>query len=186
MNSIRPSLLLSIALVVTHVVSAQNKHTNNDTTLNNIIIIENPLPRKPATAMSHAHPLIGRWKVISMSNEELYVNFKNDSVSIVPGSSMTKDSMKAKEIASSLFQLMGEVIFLFTKEGKFSQTHEGKLDGIGTFSVDDKSSIINTNVNRNNDNMTETISYVITQNILYLTYIEDGDGNFTLGLEKTD
>ncbi len=117
--------------------------------------------------------IIGSWTVIGMSDEEMAYDIKKDSVSFRKPLEM--DSVAAKSIASQLLSQMKEMIFVFGKNGIYSDKYQGVTKGTGRYSIDTKDSIITVKGTRNGVSFIERIKYQFKGDLLILITHEDGD-----------
>ncbi|TDH26383.1 hypothetical protein EXU57_09790 [Segetibacter sp. 3557_3] len=125
----------------------------------------------------------GRWKIVSIADEEMYYNFKKDSVSLSPVFSSPMDKAQAKELIALLLGMAGDGIFIFGKDGHYELLHDTKQDGVGTYIVSDRDSLITANVVRNGVKVIEKMKFYIKEQLLHLTKIDDGR-SMKLVLEK--
>ncbi|TDH17809.1 hypothetical protein EXU57_24780 [Segetibacter sp. 3557_3] len=131
----------------------------------------------------HSTSLQGRWKIISIADEDMYYNFKNDSVFLSPGFSSPMDKAQAKELIAALLGMAGEGVFVSGKDGHYELLHDTKQDGVGTYIVKSRDSLITANVTRNGVKVIEQMKFYIKEKLLHLTQINDGPP-FKLVLEK--
>jgi hypothetical protein len=125
--------------------------------------------------------LIGAWKVVSMTDDEMYWDMRNDSFSTKEPLTTT-DSARTKELVKALLSQMGESLFIFGKNGIYTHKYDGQPDGNGTYSVDIKKSMITIQGHQKNGvSFTEKMKYQFKGNELLLS-IEENSSTLQLTL----
>ncbi len=115
--------------------------------------------------------LEGTWKVIALSDDEMAFDFKEDSASF--NKSANIDTLTAKLMVKPLMSMFGEILYIFEKDGHFSEKHNGEMDGEGNYLIDSKKSIITLKGKRNGVTFTEKVLFQFKRNYLLLTPFED-------------
>lgn len=115
--------------------------------------------------------IIGKWKIVSIDNGEIYYNFQKDSLLISPEFSKTNlDSMETIQIKSTVKQVYGNTKFSFDKNGNYKWQCIPFFEAIGKFSVDEKKQTIKMDgENSLREIITDEFPYQIKNNQLEIT-----------------
>ena len=129
--------------------------------------------------------IIGVWKVVSISNQEIYYNYKNDSVSLSRElQALYPDKSEQQKLCMGLKVIVPVDHFHFRSDGIFKQFMDTILNFEGTYKDLPSQKIIElTTKNSFDQNVTEKLNYVIKNGLLYLT-MAWYEGEFNLVLDR--
>jgi hypothetical protein len=125
--------------------------------------------------------LIGVWKLIALNDDEMYYNFKKDSIFF--DKKMEGDTSMARALLAMSLSQMGTVLYTYDKNGHFAEKTGDTVNGEGSYVVDTKKSIITLKGRRNNYPFTEQIEFKFKDGFLLLKTHKDDD-MLVLTLEK--
>jgi hypothetical protein len=117
----------------------------------------------------HLPTLEGKWQIISLSDQEMTLNFKTGSITYSPDVKFGTDSAGITAVFSALGQMMRDYVYVFGTDGYFESLHNGISDGKGSYTVSNKDSVMTTVVNRNNLIVNEKMKFYIKDKQLYIS-----------------
>lgn len=129
--------------------------------------------------------LLGSWKVIALSNEEIYYDLTKDSLFVSKAIEKEIGSIEEKKrFKESLFSVFNGVDFHFETNGLFKQTLKGKLVFDGIYQILPQQRILEFKTkNEEGELITSKIAFEIKNNRLYL-FIKSDEKLFDFLLEK--
>lgn len=130
-------------------------------------------------------PIIGSWKIVSVSDGDIYFNLKTDSVFISPEMKTSyPDSLDQVKLLSNAKIIYGASQFHFGKDGVFKQTLDTMFLYSGQYvDIPSKNMIELTTSNSLGEKGTVKIPYQIKEGLLYLNFKWE-DTHFDYVLEK--
>jgi hypothetical protein len=126
--------------------------------------------------------LEGKWKIISVQGDDMYLNFKTDSIALYGEFEGKVDKSQAKLFIEPIKASFGECFYLFGSKGRLEIIHNNQLDGTGTYLVDKRKSTITTTVTRNGLIVHEKMAFTVKDKLLHL--VINYESEFKLTLEK--
>lgn len=117
-------------------------------------------------------PVVGKWKVVAIFDEELYINLKTDSISYT---GETEDSAQSVLVITLFKSIMKEFIdytYVFGKDSSYQAINKGTLDGEGKFLIEKRKNIIRADIKRNNIKVQEKFAFTIKGNELHLITLD--------------
>src|SRR5688572_19145578 len=129
--------------------------------------------------------LIGIWKIVSISKDGIYYNFKTDSIALSKeAQAVYPDKSEQQKFCMGLKMMFPDTRFHFESKGIFKQTMDTILIVEGTYKEMPSQKIIElTSRNSLNQDVTDKANYVIKDGLLYLSMAWDED-RFDFVLER--
>lgn len=112
--------------------------------------------------------IIGSWKIIMASDDDMHINLPKDSGALSPGMTKTyPDSADQKKMIDQAMMIFGNTQFHFEKNGVFKQTLDTMMMFSGTFKIDIPNKKLElTTGNSLGEDVTEKIDYEFIDNSL--------------------
>lgn len=117
----------------------------------------------------------GKWRIISVSDHEIYYNIKKDSLWLSEKTIQNLDSATniatLTQLYKNLWKVMENSFLIFGKKGVYQEIEDGKITAKGTFSIDKRKSKLKLDIIRNNIPLKIEHHFQINGNELHL--VED-------------
>ena len=121
----------------------------------------------------------GKWRMISLSDSEMYYNIKKDSLWLPSETIQQFDSTitiaTLVHLYKSLFKMAESNFLIFGKKGIYQEIEDDKIIAKGTFSIDQKTKKLKLDITRNNIPLKIEHHFQLKENELSLVDDENED-----------
>ncbi len=130
--------------------------------------------------------LVGKWKVISCFNGEVYFNLKNDSTFLAPEIKVIyPDTLSQKTFIELAKETYGSFVYDFEKDGKFSFFLHSRFQFSGQYCfIKSKHILRQTTKNSLGEDVTEDVKGKIENGLLYISQKWEDNTMYNIVLER--
>lgn len=127
--------------------------------------------------------IVGNWKIVSVTAEELYYDFRKDSISLPEEyQEVYRDSARLAQAKFGMRMLFGGTKFSFEESGNYKWEFMPEAITTGKYSVDEKKQVIKlTDFNSVGEETVDDVSYKLTNGYLEIEIdFSDRPGKYIL------